>query len=59
MRSSTYRAKAGDLLLDEGDEGDAMGLLLSDQIELRKQDAAGFAQFVPHIVAGRILMLNA
>ncbi|MES2581268.1 MAG: cyclic nucleotide-binding domain-containing protein [Pseudomonadota bacterium] len=48
-----YRAKAGDLLFEEGDEGDAMGLLLSGQIEVRKQDAAGVAQFVTHIVAGR------
>ncbi len=48
-----YRAKAGDLLFQEGDEGDAMGLLLTGQIEVRKQDAAGAAQFVTHIVAGR------
>lgn len=48
-----YRAKAGDRLFDEGDDGDAMGLLLSGQIEVRKQDAAGVAQFVTHIVAGR------
>ena len=48
-----YRAQAGDLLFDEGDEGDAMGLLLSGQIEVRKQDAAGVPQFVTHIVAGR------
>jgi len=48
-----YRAKAGDLLFEEGDEGDAMGLLLSGQIEVRKLDAAGVAQFVTHIVAGR------
>jgi len=48
-----YRAKAGDLLFEEGDEGDAMGLLLSGQIEVRKQDMAGVAQFVTHIVAGR------
>lgn len=48
-----YRAKAGDLLFEEGDDGDAMGLLLSGQIEVRKQDAAGVAQFVTHIVAGR------
>lgn len=48
-----YRAKAGDLLFEEGDDGDAMGLLLTGQIEVRKQDAAGLAQFVTHIVAGR------
>ena len=30
-----------------------MGLLLSGQIAVRKQDAAGVAQFVTHIVAGR------
>ncbi len=48
-----YRAKAGDLLFEEGDEGDAMGLLLSGQIEVCKLDAAGVAQFVTHIVAGR------
>lgn len=48
-----YRAKAGHLLFEEGDDGDAMGLLLSGQIEVRKQDAAGVAQFVTHIVAGR------
>lgn len=50
---SGYRAKAGGLLFEEGDDGDAMGLLLSGQIEVRKQDAAGVAQFVTHIVAGR------
>jgi CRP/FNR family cyclic AMP-dependent transcriptional regulator len=48
-----YRAKPGDLLFEEGDDGDAMGLLLSGQIEVRKLDAAGAAQFVTHIVAGR------
>ncbi len=48
-----YRAKAGDLLFEEGDDGDAMGLLLSGQIEVKKQDTAGIAQFVTHIVAGR------
>lgn len=48
-----YRAKAGDLLFEEGDEGDAMGLLLTGQIEVKKQDTAGVAQFVTHIVAGR------
>lgn len=48
-----YRAKAGDLLFAEGDEGDAMGLLLAGQVEVRKRDAAGVAQFVTHIVAGR------
>ena len=48
-----YRAKAGDLLFEEGDDGDAMGLLLSGQIEVRKQDGTGVAQFVTHIVAGR------
>ena len=30
-----------------------MGLLLSGQIEVRKNDAAGVAQFVTHIAAGR------
>ena len=48
-----YRAKAGDVLFAEGDDGDAMGLLLVGQIEVRKNDAAGLAQFVTHIVAGR------
>nr|WP_295773133.1 cyclic nucleotide-binding domain-containing protein [Rhodoferax sp.] len=48
-----YRAKAGDLLFEEGDDGDAMGLLLTGQIDVRKNDAAGVAQFVTHIVAGR------
>lgn len=48
-----YRAQPGDVLFGEGDAGDAMGLLLSGQIEVRKQDAAGVAQFVTHIVAGR------
>jgi CRP/FNR family cyclic AMP-dependent transcriptional regulator len=48
-----YRAQAADLLFKEGDDGDAMGLLLSGQIEVRKQDTAGVSQFVTHIVAGR------
>ena len=48
-----YRAKAGDLLFEEGDDGDAMGLLLSGQIDVRKLDATGVAQFVTHIIAGR------
>lgn len=48
-----YRAKAGDLLFEEGEEGDAMGLLLTGQIEVRKNDTANVAQFVTHIVAGR------
>ncbi|OYT90614.1 MAG: hypothetical protein CFE43_17100 [Burkholderiales bacterium PBB3] len=48
-----YRAQAGDLLFEEGGDGDAMGLLLSGQIEVRKNDAAGVPQFVTHIVAGR------
>ncbi len=48
-----YRAHVGDLLFQEGDEGDSMGLLLLGQIEVRKQDSAGVAQFVTHIVAGR------
>ena len=51
-----HRAKAVNSLFDEGDkgdEGDAMGLLLSGQIAVHKQDAAGFSQFVTHIVAGR------
>lgn len=48
-----YRAQAGNLLFEEGDDGDAMGLLLSGQIEVRKNDAAGIAQVVTHIVAGR------
>lgn len=48
-----YRAKAGDLLFQEGDDGNAMGLLLAGQIEVRKNDAEGLAQFVTHIVAGR------
>lgn len=48
-----YRARAGDLLFEEGDLGDAMGLLLSGQIEVRKRDTEGVAQAVAHIVAGR------
>ena len=48
-----YRAKAGDLLFEEGDDGDAMGLLLSGQIDVLKLDATGVAQFVTHIIAGR------
>lgn len=48
-----YRAQAGDMLFEEGEVGDAMGLLLSGQIEVRKRDAAGVAQVVAHIVAGR------
>jgi CRP/FNR family cyclic AMP-dependent transcriptional regulator len=48
-----YRAKSSDVLFEEGDDGDAMGLLLTGQIEVRKNDAAGVAQFVTHIVAGR------
>lgn len=48
-----YRAKAGDVLFDEGGPGDSMGLLLTGQIEVRKRDAAGLPQFVTHIVAGR------
>lgn len=48
-----YRAKPGDLLFDEGEDGDAMGILLPGQIEVRKLDATGIAQFVTHIVAGR------
>ncbi len=48
-----YRAQAGDLLFEEGDEGDSMGLLLSGRIEVKKQDTAGVAQFVTDIVAGR------
>ena len=48
-----YRASAGDLLFEEGDDGDSMGLLLSGQIEVKKKDAAGLAQVVAHIVAGR------
>ena len=48
-----YRAKAGDMLFGEGDDGDAMGLLLTGQIEVRKNDAVGVAQSVTHIVAGR------
>lgn len=47
-----YRAIAGALLFAEGDAGDAMGLLLSGKIEVRKNDASGAAQFVTHIVAG-------
>lgn len=48
-----YRAQAGDVLFEEGDVGDSMGLLLSGRIEVQKQDPAGVAQFVAHIVAGR------
>ena len=48
-----YRAKAGDLLFQEGDVGDAMGLLLTGAIEVRKHDTAGLAQVVTQIVAGR------
>ncbi len=48
-----YRARAGDLLFEEGELGDAMGLLLSGQIDVRKQDTDGIAQVVAHIVAGR------
>ncbi len=48
-----YRTAAGDMLFEEGDEGDSMGLLLSGKIEVRKQDAAGVSQCVTHIVAGR------
>lgn len=32
-----YRAKAGDLLFEEGDDADAMGLLLAGQIDVRRQ----------------------
>jgi len=48
-----YRAQPGDTLFNEGDAGDAMGLLLSGQIEVRKRDTDGIAQVVAHIVAGR------
>lgn len=48
-----YRARAGDLLFEEGDLGDAMGLLLSGQIEVGKRDTEGVTQTVAHIVAGR------
>jgi len=48
-----YRARAGDLLFEEGEPGDAMGLLLSGRIEVRKRDAEGVRQVVAHIVAGR------
>ncbi len=48
-----YRAQAGVLLFQEGDAGDSMGLLLSGKIEVRKNDAAGVAQTVAHIVSGR------
>jgi CRP-like cAMP-binding protein len=48
-----YRARAGDMLFEEGDLGDAMGLLLSGRIEVRKRDAEGVTQTVAHIVAGR------
>lgn len=48
-----YRAQSGDILFNEGDAGDAMGLLLSGQIEVRKRDAEGVAQVVAHIVSGR------
>ena len=50
---SGYRANKGDLMFEEGDEGDAMGLLLTGQIEVRKNDASGVAQFVTLILAGR------
>ena len=50
---SGYRANKGDLMFEEGDEGDAMGLLLTGQIEVRKNDASGAAQFVTVILAGR------
>lgn len=48
-----YRAQAGDLLFEEGDVGESMGLLLTGQIEVRKNDIAGVAQFVTRIAAGR------
>ncbi len=48
-----YRVPAGVLLFKEGDVGDSMGLLLSGQLEVRKNDAAGVPQTVAHIVAGR------
>ncbi len=48
-----YRALAGAMLFEEGDAGDSMGLLLSGQIEVRKNDVAGVAQCVGTIVAGR------
>jgi CRP/FNR family cyclic AMP-dependent transcriptional regulator len=47
-----YRAKAGDLLFEEGGVGDSMGLLLSGLIEVSKNDAFGVAQLVTKIVAG-------
>jgi len=48
-----YRASVGDTLFNEGDPGDAMGLLLSGQIEVRKNDTEGVTQAVAHITAGR------
>ena len=48
-----YRAKAGDLLFEEGDEGDAMGLLLSGQIEVRK---LGFERVVAEFAENQSFM---
>ena len=48
-----YRANTGDLLFEEGALGDSMGLLLSGQIAVHKQDAAGVTKLVAHIQAGR------
>lgn len=48
-----YRAVPGTLLFTEGEVGEAMGLLLSGEIEVRKQDELGQARTVATIVGGR------
>jgi len=50
---SGYRARAGDMLFEEGELGDSLGLLLSGRIDVRKLDADRIEQVVAHIVAGR------
>lgn len=48
-----YGAPAGTAIFQEGDPGDAMGLLISGEIAVRKEDDAGEMQLVATIPQGR------
>jgi CRP-like cAMP-binding protein len=48
-----YGAPAGTVLFQEGDPGDVMGLLMSGEIEVKKEDDDGALQVVARIPRGR------
>lgn len=50
---SGYRAMAGSLLFEEGDPGDALGILISGHIQVCKEDEDGKNQIVAEIPGGR------